>query len=114
VEKRGLPEGAYGVKPGQTYVPYVPAEKVMPEFTVYSIVLGVILSVIFGAAKVRKRQPEIAFPQIAKKGVLCGKYHPAKVQKRKRPPGWAIFLFTRDRQGGLPSRCGELQGAWAA
>jgi len=50
VEKRGLPEGAYGVKPGQTYVPYVPAEKVMPEFTVYSIVLGVILSVIFGAA----------------------------------------------------------------
>ena len=50
MEKRGLPEGAYGVKPGQTYVPYVPAEKVMPEFTVYSIVLGVILSVIFGAA----------------------------------------------------------------
>jgi len=40
VEKRGLPEGAYGVKPGQTYVPYVPAEKVMPEFTVYSIVLA--------------------------------------------------------------------------
>jgi len=66
------------------------------------------------AAKVRKRQPEIAFPQIAKKGVLCGKYHPAKVQKRKRPPGWAIFLFTRDRQGGLPSRCGKLWGAWAA
>ncbi|HAR40595.1 MAG TPA: oligopeptide transporter, OPT family [Coprothermobacter sp.] len=48
--KRGLPEGAYKLEEGQTYVPYVPPEKVMPEFTVLSVVLGVLLAVVFGAA----------------------------------------------------------------
>jgi putative OPT family oligopeptide transporter len=48
--KKGLPEGAYGTKPGQKYVPYIPADKVMPEFTALAIVIGIILSVIFGAA----------------------------------------------------------------
>jgi putative OPT family oligopeptide transporter len=50
MNKKGLPEGAYGTKPGQKYVPYVPANKVMPEFTALAIVIGIILSVIFGAA----------------------------------------------------------------
>lgn len=45
--KRGLPEGAYKLEEGQTYVPYVPPEKVMPEFTVLSVVLGVLLAVVF-------------------------------------------------------------------
>jgi len=40
-----LPEGAYKLEEGQTYVPYVPPEKVMPEFTVLSVVLGVLLAV---------------------------------------------------------------------
>lgn len=50
MSKKGLPEGAYGLKPGQKYVPYVPANKVMPEFTALAIVIGIALSVIFGAA----------------------------------------------------------------
>ena len=33
-----------------TFKPYVPAEKVTPELTVTSIIMGVLLSVIFGAA----------------------------------------------------------------
>ena len=48
--KLGLPEGAYKLEEGQTYVPYIPSEQVMPEFTVLSVVLGALLSVIFGAA----------------------------------------------------------------
>lgn len=49
--KKGLPEGAYGSKEGQEkYIPYVPANKVMPEFTALSVVIGIILCIIFGAA----------------------------------------------------------------
>ena len=32
------------------FKPYIPADKVLPELTVVSIVLGVILAVIFGGA----------------------------------------------------------------
>ena len=32
------------------YTPYIPAEKVIPEITVTSIIMGVILAVVFGAA----------------------------------------------------------------
>lgn len=32
------------------FKPYVPAEKVMPEFTVTSVVAGIVLAVVFGAA----------------------------------------------------------------
>ena len=32
------------------FKPYVPAEKVTPEFTVTSIIMGIILAVVFGAA----------------------------------------------------------------
>ena len=32
------------------FKPYVPAEKVVPEITVVSIVLGVLLAIIFGGA----------------------------------------------------------------
>ncbi len=34
----------------QTFKPYIPADKVVPEFTATSIVLGIILAVVFGAA----------------------------------------------------------------
>lgn len=50
MSKRGLPDGAYGLKEGQEYIPYVPSDKVMPEFTVLSVIIGIILSVVFGAA----------------------------------------------------------------
>ncbi|WP_018963512.1 OPT family oligopeptide transporter [Coprothermobacter platensis] len=48
--KRGLPDGAYGLKEGQTYVPYIPSEQALPEFTVVSVLLGAFLSILFGAA----------------------------------------------------------------
>ena len=32
------------------FKPYIPAEKITPEFTVTSILMGVILAVVFGAA----------------------------------------------------------------
>ena len=34
----------------QNFKPYIPADKVVPEFTVVSVVLGIILAIIFGAA----------------------------------------------------------------
>ncbi len=34
----------------QTFKPYVPADKVVPEFTATSIILGILLAVVFGAA----------------------------------------------------------------
>ncbi|NLI89291.1 MAG: oligopeptide transporter, OPT family [Epulopiscium sp.] len=50
MSKEGLPSGAYGLKEGEEYIPYVPANKVMPELTGLAIVLGIVLSVVFGAA----------------------------------------------------------------
>ena len=32
------------------YQPYVPADKIMPEFTVVSVLLGSILAIVFGGA----------------------------------------------------------------
>ncbi len=34
----------------KNFKPYIPAEKAVPEFTVFSIILGVILAVVFGGA----------------------------------------------------------------
>ncbi|WP_341878118.1 OPT family oligopeptide transporter [Defluviitalea saccharophila] len=48
--QKGLPKGATGVNVGEKFTPYVPSNKVMPEFTALSIVLGILLSVVFGAA----------------------------------------------------------------
>lgn len=51
MSERGLPKGAYGLKEDQKeYIPYIPSEKLMPEFTVLSVFIGIILAIIFGAA----------------------------------------------------------------
>ncbi|MBR6345542.1 MAG: OPT/YSL family transporter, partial [Lachnospiraceae bacterium] len=34
----------------QDFKPYIPAEKITPEFTVTSVIMGVILAIVFGAA----------------------------------------------------------------
>lgn len=34
----------------KNYKPYVPAEKITPEFTVTSVIMGIILAIVFGAA----------------------------------------------------------------
>lgn len=36
--------------PDKSFKPYIPADKVVPEFTATSVILGIILSVVFGAA----------------------------------------------------------------
>ena len=34
----------------KTFKPYIPADKVIPEFTIVSLILGILLAVVFGAA----------------------------------------------------------------
>ncbi len=38
------------MKDGKEFKPYVPAEKAVSEFTITSVVTGVLLAVVFGAA----------------------------------------------------------------
>ena len=33
-----------------TFKPFIPSEKIMPELTVISVILGLLLAVVFGAA----------------------------------------------------------------
>jgi putative OPT family oligopeptide transporter len=50
VKKYELSQEAYGGKPGNEYVPYIPTTEAMPELTGYSIIIGVLFAVIFAAA----------------------------------------------------------------
>jgi len=46
-----LPENAYReLNPGEEYIPIIPASQVLPEVTLYSVVWGLIMAVIFSAA----------------------------------------------------------------
>ncbi|HEY8892048.1 MAG TPA: oligopeptide transporter, OPT family [Clostridium sp.] len=49
-EEKKLHSNAYGGIKGEDYVPYVPLSQAMPELTVVSILLGIVVAVIFGAA----------------------------------------------------------------
>ncbi|MDI6601488.1 MAG: oligopeptide transporter, OPT family [Thermoanaerobacteraceae bacterium] len=50
-KKKGLSEQAFRkLNPGEEFMPYVPASKIVPEFTVLSVIIGIILSIVFGAA----------------------------------------------------------------
>lgn len=50
-KKKGLSEQAFRkLEPGEEFMPYVPASEVAPEFTVFSVIVGIILSIVFGAA----------------------------------------------------------------
>jgi putative OPT family oligopeptide transporter len=49
--RRTLPENAYRkLKPGETYVPLVPAASQVPEWTARSVILGLVMAVVFSAA----------------------------------------------------------------
>ena len=54
VEQRGdsgLPANAYKpLGPGEKYIPYIPADQVIPEVTIRSVVMGLVMTVIFTAA----------------------------------------------------------------
>jgi len=48
---KGLPENAYRkLQPGEEYVPIVPADKIVPEATAYSVGWGLFYAVLFSAA----------------------------------------------------------------
>lgn len=53
-QKKGeirLPQNAYKVLgPGETYTPYVPADRLIPETTVRAVVTGLLMTVLFTAA----------------------------------------------------------------
>ncbi|HNW70472.1 MAG TPA: oligopeptide transporter, OPT family [Bacteroidales bacterium] len=48
---KSLPENAYReLKPGEEYIPVMPANKVFPEVTTWSLLMGLLMAVIFSAA----------------------------------------------------------------
>jgi putative OPT family oligopeptide transporter len=50
-QQRSLPENAYKeLAPGEEYIPLMKPEEKPPEITVYSVVLGLVMAVIFSAA----------------------------------------------------------------
>jgi putative OPT family oligopeptide transporter len=50
-ETSGLPENAYReLNPGEEYIPVMPASKVFPEITPWSVGMGLLMAVVFSAA----------------------------------------------------------------
>lgn len=49
-ENKGLSHSAYGGVDGKDYVPYIPANQVLPELTFLSVLIGVILAAVFASA----------------------------------------------------------------
>ncbi|SHH38095.1 OPT family oligopeptide transporter [Tepidibacter thalassicus] len=49
-KRKGLDPGAYQKIPGTEYKPYISASTVLPELTLTSIIIGIVLSIVFGAA----------------------------------------------------------------
>lgn len=49
-EVKGLSHSAYGGVHGDDYIPYIPADKAIPEITVASIIVGCLFAILFGAA----------------------------------------------------------------
>lgn len=49
-ENKGLSHSAYGGVEGKDYIPYIPANQVMPELTFLSVFIGVILAAVFASA----------------------------------------------------------------
>ncbi len=48
---KGLPENAYSIlEPGEEYIPYIPAGKKIPEVTLRSVFIGILMAVLFTAA----------------------------------------------------------------
>ena len=49
IDSKKTPKRRKSVEEKQ-FKPFIPAEKVVPEFTLFSVVLGAILAVVFGGA----------------------------------------------------------------
>lgn len=50
VERKKLSHEAYGGVHGSEYIPFVPADKVLPEMTVLAVIIGSFFAIIFAAA----------------------------------------------------------------
>ena len=50
-EIKGMPDGAFDILPeGKEYAPYISADRVIPEVTPRSLILGLVMAVVFSAA----------------------------------------------------------------
>ena len=49
-EKKGLSPDAYTYNPGKEYEPYIPAKENIKEFTARAVIIGCIISILFGSA----------------------------------------------------------------
>lgn len=49
-DKKRLGREAYGGCEGECYVPYVEPERIVPEFTLRAIIVGILVGIVFGAA----------------------------------------------------------------
>ena len=65
------------------FQPYVPADKVVPEFTVFSVVLGALLAIVFGGAN-------------AYLGLRVGMTVSASIPAAVLSMGAIRFIFKRD------------------
>ena len=48
------------------FKPYIPADKVVPEFTVTALLIGILLAIVFGAANAYLGLPVPGKPEISK------------------------------------------------
>lgn len=48
--RTGLPKEAYEAGPGESYPPYIPAERQIPEMSIKAIIFGILIGIVFGAA----------------------------------------------------------------
>lgn len=49
-ERKKLSHSAYGGTKGEEYIPFIPTSQVMPELSIYSIIMGAVFAMIFAAA----------------------------------------------------------------
>jgi len=49
-ENRKLSHEAYGGVHGSQYIPFIPADKVLPELTVVAVIVGSLFAILFAAA----------------------------------------------------------------
>lgn len=49
-ERKKLSHSAYGGIKGEEYIPFIPTSQVMPELSIYSIIMGAVFAMIFAAA----------------------------------------------------------------
>ena len=60
------------MKDQESFKPYIPAEKITAEMTATSVIMGIILSVVFGAANAPFLHRQKKLFQVFLMNVVCG------------------------------------------